>query len=129
MLMERVRRQLQDARYRRVLVTTSSLSGALAAQLSMEVLVYESEQQALELRSSEDVVWLDDWSQGFNGLAPAGVFTLADVLLQVRLTQLPCQIGLVGERLQLNFVQPEVQSILSQPNHGFQILCAPYSEG
>ena len=57
------------------------------------------------------------------------MFTLADVLLQVRLTQLPCQIGLVGERLQLNFVQPEVQSILSQPNHGFQILCAPYSEG
>lgn len=129
MLMERVRRQVQDAQYRRVFVVNGSLCSALSTHLKTEILVCESVQQARELCTPDDTVWLDDWPQGLAEPAPTGVFTLVDVLLQVRLTQLPCQVAIVGERLQLNFVQPEVQSILSQPNRGFQILCAPYSEG
>ena len=129
MLMERMRRQVQDAQYRRVLVVGGSLCSVLGAQLGATVLVCEDVQQAMALRASEDCLWLDDWPQGWSTLAPAGVFTLVDVLMQVRLTQLPCQVALAGERLQLNFIQPEAQGILSVPNRGFQILCAPYSEG
>jgi hypothetical protein len=92
------------------------------------VSVCESEKQAIELRTAEDVLWLDEWPLEASDTLPAGVSILIDSLNQVRLTQLPCQLSVVEGRLHMNFSQPEVQKILSEPNQGFQILCAPYSE-
>lgn len=127
-LMERIRRQFQDAQYRHVWVVQGSLSSTLARQLDTEVSVIDGPQEAMQLRAADDLVWLDDWPSGWTDAAPSGVITLADTVLQIRLTQLPCQLVISENRLQLNFTQPEVRSVLSQPNRSFEVLCAPYSE-
>lgn len=128
MLMERIRRQVQDAQHQRGFVVQGTVSSALAQQLGIEVCVVERPQDAVEGCASADFVWLDDWPSGWADAAPPGVITLLDVLLQTRLTQFPCSVAMAGNRLQLNFIQPEVRNVLSQPNRSFQILCAPYSE-
>ena len=128
MLTERIQRQVKDTQQKRVLVVKNSLCSALALRWGADVTVFDSENQALELRTAEDTVWLDEWPLEASDTLPAGVSILIDSLNQVRLTQLPCQLSVVEGRLQMNFSQPEVQKILSEPNQDFQILCAPYSE-
>jgi glycosyltransferase involved in cell wall biosynthesis len=128
MLMERIRRQAQDAQYKHVWVVHGSISSTLARQIGVEVSVVEGPQEARQLCAAADFVWLDDWPPGWADAAPPRVITLMDVLLQIRLTRLPCQVAMAEDRLQLNFIQPDVRSVLLQPNRSFQILCAPYSE-
>jgi glycosyltransferase involved in cell wall biosynthesis len=128
MLMERIHRQVKDTQQQRLLVVNNSLCSALALHWGADVFVCDSLSEALELRAAEDAVWLDEWPLEASDALPAGVSTLTDSLSQIRLTQLPCQLSVVEGRLQMNFTQAEVQKILSEPNQGFQILCAPYSE-
>jgi glycosyltransferase involved in cell wall biosynthesis len=128
MLMERIQRQVKDTQQKRLLVVKNSLCNALALNWGADVTVCDNKNQAIELRTAEDTVWLDEWPLEASDTLPAGVSILIDSLNQVRLTQLPCQLSVVEGRLHMHFSQPEVQKILSEPNQGFQILCAPYSE-
>jgi hypothetical protein len=110
------------------LVVAGSVCEKLAAHWGVAKLITNSAEEAQELRLSEDVILLDDWPVGGLKSASTGVFTLLDLLPQIRLTKFQCQIGISGDRLHLIFSQPEVLSILSLPHEGFQILCSPYSE-
>jgi len=127
-LLERIHRQIQDTQLRRILVVKNSLCSALAHHWRVDVSVCDNKNQAIELRTAEDVVWLDEWPLEASDSLPVGVSILIDSLAQVRLTQHPCHLSVVEGRLQMNFSQPEVLKILTEPNQGFKILCAPYSE-
>jgi glycosyltransferase involved in cell wall biosynthesis len=127
-LMERLERQIKDAQYKRVLVVAGSICEKLLANWDMAKITINSAEEAPELRLLEDVILLDDWPKGEVNLASTGVFTLLDLMPQLRLTKFQCQIGVSGDRLHFIFSQPEILSVLSRPHEGFQILCSPYSE-
>ena len=127
-LTDHLRRQIKDAQYKRILVVAESNSCKLVAPWDMVVTAFESASQALHHQSTDDLILLDDWPEEIADGVPAGTITLIDTILRLRLTKIPCQYGVLGERLQLAFSQPEILSILSKPHAGFQVLCAPYSE-
>ncbi len=101
----------------------------MASQFGATAVHADSIQQAQALRSSEEVIFADDWPAEEVERPPVGIFTLLDMVAQIRLTHSPCEVDVIGERLQLVFLQPEINAALSQPNPSFEILCAPYYEG
>jgi hypothetical protein len=127
-LMERIHRHINDSQISRVIVVKNSLCSELAIQWGTEVIICDNESQAITLKGKNDAVWLDGLTIGNDDALPVGVSTLTDALSQIRLSQYHCQPVILSKRLQLHFIQQDVQKILKEPNSNFQALCAPYSE-
>lgn len=129
-LAERWRQLVQDSQFERVHVLEGSRARLwlLALGDARPMVVHEREPDERVIGSG-DLMLLDDASDYRSfGEGGAAVLALQDLYGQVRLGRAPCRWDIVNGRFTVHYLNDEDRALLVHPSHGFEVLCAPYSE-
>ncbi len=129
-LVNRITTILRDAAFTTVYFKAGDAVSALVAQLSGEIIgvQFQPMEEATSLGEKDMVLVTNAIDLDAAGMAVSHAIVLENLFDQVRLTALPCQLSERNGRVFVQYMEALDLESLAEPSHGFNVICAPYSE-
>lgn len=129
MVIDRIARVLGDSEIGQAYFLPSTTTQAVIAELSEQLPKFDFIECDSEPMSDERKFLICEDGALSGSYSPhIHLLALKDIFDQVRLTNRPCQLALLGKRVAVQYLEQEAIDQLLAPSRAFQILCSPYSE-
>lgn len=129
-LIDRISTILKDANFNKVYFIGSDTTRAVVAHLAKTLRgIRFQEANAQTVVADQDILLVANKTVLVDSkLVATHSIVLEDMFGQVRLTSCVCQLAGEGERLVVGYADLADVKSLTEPSHGFNVICAPYSE-